>query len=197
MKLTPVTVGIDEVGRGALAGPLFVGAAAILDPTVIERLPVVRDSKALSKKQREAVVTALQQEPGVVIGIGEVEAGEIDFFGLPAALRLASERALAALKRQGFWPEKILADAGLHHPFEDRVPTEHFIKGDTKIPEIMLAAIVAKVARDRHMAGLAAEYPEYRWEMNAGYGTRQHIAVLQQEGMTDQHRSSFRLKTTE
>jgi ribonuclease HII len=197
MKTQCCIVGLDEVGRGSLAGPLVVGAATLIgsDPELpiqllgLLAIPKIRDSKKLSIKQREIAYTYLESR--LIWGVGEVEASEIDYFGLAAALRLASERALASLKKRGYLPERILADAGLFHPFEATIPTERFVKGDENIIEITLASIMAKVWRDRMMYALAKTYPEYGFMTNVGYGTAEHRAALKVRGLSPEHRRSF------
>ena len=193
---------MDEVGRGALAGPLTVGVASLyglpanwlaeLLNTI--RIPTLRDSKKLSRPQRERAFSYLENR--LLWSMGEVEASEIDFFGLRPATDLAAERALAGLKKHGFLPTHILADAGLHHPFERTIPTEHFIKGDEKIAEITLASIMAKVTRDRQMITFGHEFIGYGFERNVGYGTPQHLTAIRERGVTLQHRLSF-LKATQ
>ena len=195
--LQPVVVGMDEVGRGALAGPLFVGVATLYGlpgewlPDLLRTIGItgLRDSKKLSRKQRERAFSYL--ETRLLWGTGSVEAGEIDFFGLRPATDLAAERALASLKKMGYVPMKVLADAGLHHPFEGTVPTRHFIKGDETVPEISLASIMAKVTRDRLMTVLAERLPAYGFKTNVGYGTVQHRQAILDNGITTLHRRTF------
>lgn len=199
MKLKPITIGIDEVGRGALAGPLIVGVASLdlIDDrplflkqllTVIKREKLT-DSKKLSPAQRQRAFTWLEDK--ILWGIGEVEPAEIDYFGLTVAVTLAAERALASLKKRGYLPKTILADAGLNHPFETSVPTTKTVKGDEKITEISLASIIAKVWRDRVMVDLSVLYPEYGWESNKGYGTKKHLQAVQEKGINFIHRRLF------
>ena len=195
--LIPVTVGIDEVGRGALAGPLTVGVASLYglpanwlaELLTVIRIPSLRDSKKLSRLQRDRAFSYLESR--LLWKTGEVEAFEIDYFGLSLATDLAAERALASLKKQSFLPKLILADAGLHHPFERTVSTEHFIKGDEKIPEITLASIMAKVTRDRQMSSYATVFPEFGFERNVGYGTSHHCRAIKEFGVIPLHRMSF------
>jgi len=185
-------IGIDEVGRGALAGPAVVGAvesgnleALIPELLAAARLRQLRDSKKLTLLQREAAFTFLSDK--ILWGVGEASPREIDELGLTAALRLAAGRAMEKLAR----PERILADAGLRHPFEADIPTEWFVKGDeTQLP-ITLASIMAKVWRDRLMVNLAATYPGYGFERHVGYGTGAHLAALRSLGPADVHRRSF------
>ena len=187
-----MVIGIDEVGRGALAGPAVVGAVANIDlealiPELLAaaNLRQLRDSKKLSLRQREAAFAFL--EPRLAWGVGEASPAEIDGLGLTAALRLAAGRALAQLPK----PERIIADAGLRHPLEADIPTEWFVKGDENHLPITLASIMAKVWRDRRMVELAATYPGYGFERHVGYGTAAHRAALVSLGPADIHRRSF------
>ena len=198
MVLTPLTIGLDEVGRGALAGPLVVGAVSLEG---VERTQFVadllrecglrrlRDSKQLSALQRQLLFSYLENR--IVWAVGEAGAAEIDHFRLTAAVSLAAERAMASLKKRGYRPVRVLADAGLFHPFERTVPTERFVRGDENILEITLASIMAKVWRDRLLRELAPSYPDYGFETNVGYGTPRHLAALGRYGMTAEHRRLF------
>lgn len=186
-------IGIDEVGRGALAGPAVVGAVAddgleALLPELLAaaRLRQLRDSKRLTPRQREAAFAFL--EGRLTWGVGEASAAELDRLGVTAALRLAAGRAIAAL---GLEPSAVLADAGLRHPLEATVPTEWFVKGDETVLPITLASIMAKVWRDRLMQACAADFPGYGWERNMGYGTGAHQQAIRDQGQTPLHRRSF------
>ncbi|MCC2631481.1 MAG: ribonuclease [Patescibacteria group bacterium] len=188
-------VGIDEVGRGALAGPLVVGAVCIRgnpDELVAElllscKLKVLKDSKKLSALQRERVAEFVTGR--VVWGIGEATPAEIDSHGLTEAVRLASGRALAMVASKGCVPSNVLADAGLVHPLD--LPTEHIVKGDEKILEITLASIVAKVWRDKYMTAMEDRLPGYGFAKHVGYGTSFHYAAIAEHGITPEHRRLF------
>jgi len=185
--------GIDEVGRGALAGPVLVGAVLLEGSqeelaaelvTVLKRQ--ITDSKHLTKNQRERASAFLTEK--VAFGLGWASAEEVEKQGLAGACRLAATRALALLP---FEPTKILADAGLRHGRETEIETEWFIKGDEKILPITCASILAKVARDKTLQELAELFPVYGWERNAGYGTADHCRALKTHGPSLEHRLSF------
>lgn len=184
--------GVDEVGRGPWAGPV-VAAAAVLE---IRKLPKdlrdrIDDSKALTAKKREAVAAELIArafaKDGVFLALGSASVTEIDRFNI---LR-ASERAmLRALARLPFAPDHVLVD-GNRVPPEIKLPAKAVIGGDARSLSIAAASIVAKVARDRLMTRLAAIYPDFGWERNAGYGTDFHAEALSRMGPTAHHRRSF------
>lgn len=178
--------GIDEAGRGPWAGPV-VAAAVILDRA---RLPAhlqtgIDDSKKLTRRQRDAVFALLPD--CAVIGIGRAEVDEIDRLNILQATLLAMRRAVAALAVP---PAMALVD-GNRTPVLP-CPARAVVGGDAACLSIAAASIVAKVNRDRIMAALAAVYPGYGWEDNAGYGTRAHRAALDRLGPSPQHRRSFR-----
>lgn len=173
--------GIDEAGRGPLAGPV-VAAAVILNP---DRLPPgIHDSKTLSRPKREALFEAILSQAQV--GIGEASAAEIDEINILQATFLAMRRAVEALPVS---PAAALVD-GNRSP-KLAIPCQTVVKGDGKCLSIAAASIVAKVTRDRIMDRLAAEHPGFGWERNAGYGTAEHLAALRQIGPTAHHRRSF------
>lgn len=193
-----VRIGLDEVGRGALAGPVVVGAVSLADINTahllaelarVLRFEGLGDSKKMTRLQRERAFAFLENK--IIWAVGEASSKEIDCIGLNPAITLAAERALFKLPTQ---PDKILADAGLHHPFEKEIPTEHFIKGDEQIPEIALASVMAKVYRDNLMRDLRLVYPEYGFESNVGYGTAQHLKAVKKAGLTEEHRRSFSIE---
>lgn len=173
--------GIDEAGRGPWAGPV-VAAAVILDP---DNVPTgIADSKALKAARREALLPAI--EAAAEVGVGQASVAEIDDLNILAATMLAMRRAVAALPRP---PALALVDGNRDPGLGCQ--TRCIVKGDARCPAIAAASIVAKVTRDRIMAGLAAAHPGYGWERNAGYGTAQHRAALARLGVTPHHRRSF------
>jgi len=177
-------VGIDEVGRGCWAGPLVAGAVLLAEPNLIVGL---KDSKKLSKKQRERLDAAIRVE-AVAYGLGWVTPQEIDDIGLTAAVRLAMERAVACITVPY---EQIIIDGDLNF-LADNPKTSTLIGGDNLVPSISAASIVAKVARDRFMADIDTTYPGYGFGKHVGYGTAAHSAALQVLGVTDIHRKSFK-----
>ncbi|MDD5110172.1 MAG: ribonuclease HII [Patescibacteria group bacterium] len=179
--------GLDEVGRGAWAGPLVAGAVLL---TAAELAPcrrlrrLVRDSKTLSEKQRERAYDALTQK--IAWAVGMVSHAELDCCGLTAANQLAMERAIAALPRQ---PAFLLVDG---RGFLFAVPNRQIIDGDNSVFCIAAASIIAKVTRDRMMVALHRRYPAYGFAHHKGYGTPEHQAALTQFGPCAIHRRSYR-----
>lgn len=180
-----VVVGVDEAGRGPLAGPV-VAAACLLGPDAPTGLD---DSKKLSAKRRALL------EPLIKVscrwGLGVVQADEIDRINIFAATMLAMTRAVAALELE---PDEVLID-GNKTP-AGRVPewrwnAQAIIGGDALVPCISAASILAKEHRDRIMRAAALEHPHYGWERNMGYGTAEHLAALRSFGPTPLHRRSF------
>ncbi|PKP74171.1 MAG: ribonuclease HII [Alphaproteobacteria bacterium HGW-Alphaproteobacteria-6] len=181
--LGPVA-GVDEVGRGPLAGPVMA-AAVVLDPA---RIPAgLGDSKALSAARREALYPLILDQ-AIAVGTGLADRAEIDTLNILRASHLAMVRAVAAL---GIIPGLVLIDGNLI-PRDLVHPAEAVVKGDAHCLSIAAASIVAKVLRDRIMVDLAQQHPGYGWERNAGYPTRDHLAALKNLGVTPHHRRSFR-----
>jgi len=174
--------GIDEAGRGPLAGPVFA-AAVILDPA---RIPSgLDDSKKLSAAQRQSAFDKIMRQ-ALAVGVGEASVDEIDRINILAATMLAMRRAADALSLK---PVHALVDGNRAPQLECSVET--LIEGDAKSLSIAAASIVAKVLRDRVMCALDLEYPGYHWSKNKGYGTRDHLAALGTMGPTVHHRMSF------
>lgn len=177
--------GIDEAGRGPLAGPV-VAAAVILDPAAVASglFAGIDDSKKLGAEARRRFATLLSQHAR--FGIGAASAGEIDRINILAASLLAMQRALARL---GIVPRLALIDGNRAPVLPCAVQT--VIGGDGKSLSIAAASILAKVTRDRAMTRLAARYPLFGWERNAGYPTADHLAALRSHGVSKHHRLSF------
>jgi len=177
--------GVDEVGRGALAGPVM--AAAVILPLGVDFpwLGSVRDSKQLSPKQRERVFD-LVQRAGIPFGLGSVPHATIDEVGIVQATRMAMAQAVDSLPSR---PDFLLVDA-LSLPEVD-LPQKGIIRGDQLSFSIACASIVAKVSRDRQMMELDGMYPGYGLARHKGYGTRQHLQCLGQLGPCAIHRRSF------
>ncbi|MEO5615388.1 MAG: ribonuclease HII [Cypionkella sp.] len=175
--------GVDEVGRGPLAGPV-TAAAVILDPANVP--PGLADSKALTAARRDALYDAILATAHCCIAHASVE--EIDQLNILRASHLAMERAVAGLAQV---PDHILIDGNLI-PANLKGRAQAIIKGDAKSLSIAAASIIAKVARDRIMVDLAQQYPGYGWEANAGYPTKLHQSALLNLGVTPAHRRSFK-----
>lgn len=175
-------IGIDEVGRGAWAGPLLVGAVALGD-VVIDGLT---DSKKLTKKRREILAYELKRS-GARVGLGWVSAHDIDRFGLSEALKLASARALARIDGDDI--EQIIIDGTIRLIEDPRVST--LKQADLIVPAVSAASIVAKVARDNYMAQMDIALPGYGFTAHVGYGTVGHQQALQLIGPSPIHRMSF------
>jgi ribonuclease HII len=175
--------GIDEVGRGALFGPVCV-AAVILD---LHHVPQgIRDSKKLNPKQRQVLAENIR-ETAVSCSIAFIEADEIDQINILQATIKALQTAVLGLKGK---PDYLLIDGTLKANLG--IPEKSIIKGDTLSASIGAASIVAKVARDQLVSALAAEYPGYDLSRNKGYGTAYHLEALSRLGPTNRHRRSFR-----
>jgi len=175
--------GVDEAGRGPLAGPV-VAAAVILDSG--KPCEGLQDSKKMTKKQREALYATITTQYDY--GVGIVSPEDIDDVNILEATKIACVKAVESLKNA---PRIVLVDGNMK--FAD----ERFfslIKGDSKSMSIAAASIVAKVTRDRIMDELATEYPDYGWSKNMGYGTKDHVKAIVKHGHTPYHRRSFKLK---
>lgn len=180
-----VVVGIDEVGRGAWAGPVTVGA--VVSPP--EHLRGVRDSKELARDERTRVAAAVR-EWAVAIGVGHASHEECDTFGMTAALRMAGYRALEQLEEQGFVPDRVILD-GNHDYLRLGARCTTVIKGDAKVLAVAAASCVAKVTRDAIMRDEAEHYPPYGFESNVGYPAPVHKAALRGYGPSVIHRRSW------
>ncbi len=198
-----LVAGVDEVGRGALAGPVSVGVAVLKRCTA---WPLgLADSKELSPKAREALAAVIP-DFGVGRAVGHASALEIDEHGIIAALRLAGSRALASLAAGGVVPDAILLD-GRHDwltpPAADLfsddagaafiAPVTMVVKGDRLCASIAAASIVAKVERDELMRAAHVSHPAYGWGGNKGYGAAGHMAALREHGPSPLHRVSWKL----
>jgi ribonuclease HII len=188
IAIAPVA-GLDEVGRGPLAGPVVAAAVAFNGYDLPEELTGIADSKALSAQKRADICRSLrahEAEGGCWIGIGQATVEEIDRINILQASLLAMRRAFDALATE---PAFALID-GNRLP-ELPCPAEFVVKGDTKSRSIAAASIIAKVARDRIMTELDRENPGYDWARNAGYPTPAHLDALAQKGASIHHRRSF------
>ena len=198
--------GVDEVGRGALAGPVSVGIA-VVDLERQKPLAGVRDSKLLTAAERERL-EPLVRTWSVASAVGHSSAQEIDAIGIIAALRLAGTRAWLDILALGVTPELVLLD-GSHNwlspaeqltlfdePAADAAcdaPVHTKIKADMQCLSVAAASVIAKVERDQKMRDLHLEYPDFGWDVNKGYATALHRDVLRAAGPTPYHRVSWRL----
>ena len=196
-----VLAGMDEVGRGALAGPVSVGVV-VIDPTCRTAPSGVKDSKLLSPAARTALVPRIHRW-GRAYAVGHAWPAEIDAIGIIAALRLAGRRALAHLP---LVPDLVILDGNhdwLTDPQEAGLfaaiaaapapPVTTMIKADLKCSSVAAASVLAKVTRDALMVEYAADHPAYGWEGNKGYAAPEHLHALTEHGPCAQHRRSWRL----
>ena len=175
--------GVDEAGRGPLAGPV-VAAACILPPDMY--IDGIDDSKALTHEKREALFELLTTHPDVQFGIGVVEAFIIDQINILRAALQAMAAAIAQLQMQ---PDFVLVDGNQKPPIQ--IPVQTIVQGDTLSQSIMAAAVIAKVTRDRQMIAYDKEYPVYGFSSHKGYPTPQHFKALKKWGPCPLHRQSF------
>lgn len=201
-----VLVGMDEVGRGALAGPVSVGVVAV-DESCRSAPQGVKDSKLLTQQARERLAPRIERW-ALGWGVGHAWPAEIDAIGIMAALRLAGQRALAQL---AVTPDLIVLDGnhdwltdparqgllGLADPTGPaQIPVRTMIKADLKCSSVAAASVLAKVTRDAHMISIAPDFPAYSWELNKGYAAPEHQAALRSLGPCDHHRRSWRITGT-
>ena len=187
-----IIVGIDEVGRGPLAGPVAAGAVALplSRPDLPKLLAGVTDSKAMNPLQRQTA-DALIKDIALAWGIGSSAAHEIDALGIVAATRQAMYRALdAAIARLDAPPDCLFLD---YMPLPDRRDIHQLclVKGDRRSLSIAAASVIAKVWRDDYMRALHRKFPHYNFESNKGYGTPAHLQALREHGPCPEHRRSF------
>lgn len=179
----PLLAGVDEVGRGPIAGPVV--ACAVIMPPDMRAIRGVDDSKALTAQERQKLVGRIQ-ERAVAWALGAASVREIERFNIYQASVLAMRRALGRLSVQ---PNHVIIDGKAMRTLP--IPHTAIVHGDARCFSIACASIVAKVTRDRLMARLALRYPAYTWERNVGYTTRAHIRGLDAAGITPHHRRSF------
>lgn len=179
---TLLVAGVDEAGRGPLAGPV-IAAAVILDPA--HCINGLMDSKLLTEKKREGLFLTIQ-EKSIAYAIGRAEVEEIDQINILQASLLAMQRAVLALSIQ---PIEALIDGNCCPKLACQ--TRAIIKGDQKIPAISAASILAKVTRDREMIAYEEQYPGYGFAQHKGYPTSQHLSAIDKLGITTIHRKSF------
>lgn len=183
-------IGVDEAGRGPLAGPVYVGVAVVSKACDLSKFSELTDSKQMSEVDREAIFNqiARQDIAGLRTLITYTEPGTIDAIGINPAIQKAINRGLRKLDITTN-RAKILLDGGLQAP--DKYQQTTVKKGDQKHSEISLASVLAKVARDQKMCRLAKEYPQYGFEKHKGYGTKRHRQCISDCGPCEIHRRSF------
>lgn len=186
-------IGIDEAGRGPLAGPVVVGGIRIKLKVKNEKLKIfrgIKDSKKLSSKQREAWFAKLTAYPNnIEYAVARVWPRVIDRINISRAANRAATRVYKKLSNSR--THSAVLDGGLYLP--KQFPSQTVIKGDEKISVIAAASIVAKVTRDRIMFRLHKKYPEYRFDVHKGYGTELHRKMIKKYGRSEVHRKSFRV----
>ncbi|MBI3165311.1 MAG: ribonuclease HII [Anaerolineales bacterium] len=187
----PLIAGLDEAGRGALAGPVCVGTVILprKHPHLLRALSRARDSKQLTPRQRTDLVPLIQQI-ALAHGIGFAPSEEIDRLGIVPATRLAASRALESIH---ILPDYLLTDFRLELPELD-IPQTAIVKGDARSLSIACASILAKTARDEYMRGLDGEYPQYHFARHKGYGTLLHRKKILELGHSPVHRKTFQIK---
>jgi len=177
--------GCDEAGRGCLAGPVF--AAAVILPANFEH-NLLNDSKQLSEKKRYLLREFIEKH-ALNFAVASYSPQEIDQVNILNASIYSMHRALAQLKTQ---PEHIIIDGNRFKPY-GKTPYQTIVKGDGKYFSIAAASVLAKTYRDDYMLQLHAEFPNYRWDKNKGYPTKDHRAAIAEFGITEHHRKTFRL----
>ncbi len=190
-RVFPLIAGLDEAGRGALAGPVCVGTVILphKHPHLLRTLSRVRDSKQLTPRQRFDL-SPLIRETALAHGIGFASSEEIDQLGIVPATRLAASRALESIN---ITPDYLLTDFRLELPELD-IPQTAIVKGDARSLSIACASILAKTARDEFMRELSEQYPAYQFSDHKGYGTLMHRKKIKQHGHSPIHRKTFQLK---
>ena len=181
-NLMKIIAGVDEVGRGSLIGPVYA-AAVILNKSI--NLKLLKDSKCLTKKKREALSKYIKKNS--IWAIGKASNKEIDKINILQASLLAMKRAIKKLKKK---PSYILID-GNKLPDLKNFKMKAIVKGDQRIPVISAASIIAKVSRDKFIITIAKKNSGYFWHQNYGYGTKQHLNAIKKLGVSIHHRKSF------
>lgn len=181
--------GCDEAGRGPLAGPVF--AAAVILPEDFHH-PLLNDSKQMSEKARDTLRPIIEAE-AVAWAVEAVSAEEIDRINILAASITGMQRAV---RRLGVKPDFLLIDGNRFRPF-DGYPYRCIVHGDATFASIAAASVLAKTWRDEYMRRIAADYPQYGWERNMGYPTKEHIEAIRRYGLCEHHRRSFHPKELE
>ncbi len=177
-----IIAGVDEVGRGSLIGPVYA-SAVILKNSINPKL--LKDSKSLSKKERENLSSYIKKNS--IWSIGKASVKEIEKLNILKASLLAMKRAIKKLKKK---PTHVLID-GNKTPELENYNLKSVVKGDKKVPSISAASIIAKVSRDKFITALSKKNKGYDWHKNSGYGTKKHLKALKKLGITKHHRKTF------
>ena len=180
---TVIEAGVDEAGRGPLAGPVYAAAVILPEDFVIEGLD---DSKKISEKKRYELREIIEDQ-ALDYAVASVSNEEIDKINILNATYKAMQLAISKLKIK---PQHLIIDGNRFKPYRD-IPFDCIVKGDGKYASIAAASILAKTYRDDFMIKIAKEYPQYSWESNKGYGTKKHIEAIEKYGITPYHRKSF------
>ena len=178
-----IIAGVDEVGRGSLIGPVYA-AAVILNSNINKK--ELKDSKKLNKTKREFLAKYIKKNSTWATGSASLK--EIETINILNASLLAMKRAIIKLKKK---PKIVLID-GNKSPKIKNYFIKTIIKGDQKIPEISAASIIAKVSRDKLITGISKNFKSYKWDLNAGYGTKEHFRAIKKFGVTKFHRKTFK-----
>lgn len=182
--------GIDEAGRGPLCGSVFA-SCVILNRKIFPKN--INDSKKLTEKQREEIfneILILESEQKLYYGIGQASVEEIESLNIRNATKLCMKRAYENLvEKYKIKVDLVLVDGNFIPEINTRA--EYIIKGDQKSISIAAASIIAKVSRDKILKNMALKYPQYSWEKNKGYGTKEHIEAIKKYGICEYHRKSF------
>jgi len=177
-----IVAGVDEAGRGPLAGPVFA-AAVILDP--LRPIAGLADSKVLSESKRDSLYITIK-EAALSWSIAEASVEEIDELNILQATLLAMQRAVKGLNVQ---PDEVLVDGNCLPKLS--MPAQAIVKGDSKVQAISAASILAKVERDKLVSGYCEQYPDFSFHLHKGYGTKQHLAEIERFGFLAVHRKTF------
>jgi len=179
-----IVVGVDEAGRGPLCGPVVAGAV-VFKKYEFDDMPIISDSKQMNEKQREIAYDWITNNPDIIWAVGQCSAVEIDEMNILRASLTAMKRAIAKLD---IVPEYCLVDG---NKMIDSMSGQAVVKGDSKSMSIAAASIIAKVTRDRIMHELAIQFPQYAWDKNAGYPTKQHLQAIEKYGINEHYRKTY------
>lgn len=179
-----IVVGVDEAGRGPLCGPVVAGAV-VFKKYEFDDMPIISDSKQMNEKQREIAYDWITNNPDIIWAVGQCSAVEIDEMNILRASLTAMKRAIAKLD---IVPEYCLVDG---NKMIDSMSGQAVVKGDSKSMSIAAASIIAKVTRDRIMHELAIKFPQYAWDKNAGYPTKQHLQAIEKYGINEHYRKTY------